>query len=62
MGAKITKIDYYLPETILTNDELSSLFPDWLPEKIEEKIGVRERHVVKSNETALDLAFKVGDK
>jgi len=62
MGAKIVKIDYYLPETILTNEELSVLFPDWTPEKIEEKIGVRERRVVGPDETALDLAVQACEK
>lgn len=62
MGAKISKIEYYLPEKILTNQELSDQFPDWTPEKIEEKIGVRERHIVYENETALDLAVKVSEK
>lgn len=62
MGAKISKIDYYLPETILSNEALSVLFPDWTPEKIEEKIGVRERRIVKADETALDLALAVGEK
>jgi 3-oxoacyl-[acyl-carrier-protein] synthase-3 len=62
MGARVTKIDYYLPETIVTNEELSDMFPDWAPEKIEEKVGVRQRHVAKDDETALDLAFNAAEK
>jgi 3-oxoacyl-[acyl-carrier-protein] synthase III len=57
VGAKISKIDFYLPENILTNEELSKIFPDWTPEKIEDKVGVRQRHIVKSDETASDLAL-----
>ncbi|MDP8263031.1 MAG: ketoacyl-ACP synthase III [Candidatus Ancaeobacter aquaticus] len=62
MGAKITNIEYYLPEKIITNDQLAKQFPDWSSEKIKKKVGIRERHIVKEDETALDLAFKAADK
>lgn len=62
MGVKITKIDFYLPERVLTNAELSSQFPDWSPEKIEEKIGVRERRIVAEEQTAFDLAIEACEK
>lgn len=62
MSVKIVKIEYYLPETLLTNDDLEREFPDWSSEKIENKIGIKERHIVKENETALDLALKAGEK
>lgn len=62
MGAKITNIEYYLPEKIITNDQLAEQFPDWSSEKIEKKVGIRERHIVKEDETALDLALVAGKK
>lgn len=62
MACKISKIAYYLPEKILSNEQLSNEFPDWTPEKIEEKIGVRNRHVVGENETAGDLAYMAAEK
>jgi len=62
MGEKITNIEYYLPEQILTNDQLSKEFPDWSSEKIEKKVGIRERHIVKEDETAMDLALKAAEK
>lgn len=62
MGAKITNIEYYLPEQMLTNDQLSREFPGWSPDKIEKKVGIRERHIVKEDETALDLALIAGKK
>ena len=62
MSVKVAKIEYYLPETIITNDDLEKEFPDWSSDKIEKKIGIRERHIVKNNETALDLALKAGKK
>lgn len=62
MGVFINKIEYYLPETILTNDDLVKEFPEWDSGKIEEKIGIRQRHIVKNDETALDLAFEASQK
>ena len=62
MGAKITNIEYYLPEKVVTNDQLAKQFPDWSSEKIEKKVGIRERHIVNEDETALDLALKAGKK
>ncbi len=62
MGVKIADIEYYLPEKVVTNDQLAKQFPDWSPEKIEKKIGIRERHIVKEDETALDLALKAAKK
>ena len=62
MGVKITNIEYYLPEKIITNDQLAEQFPDWSSDKIEKKIGIRERHIVKEDETALDLALVAGKK
>lgn len=62
MGSTITKIEYYLPDNVLTNEELSKMFPDWDPIKIEDKIGIRERRYVSENQTALDLAYKASKK
>lgn len=61
MSCKITKIEYYLPENILTNDDIAARFPDWDPEKIEEKVGIKERHFVKEDETALDIGLKAAE-
>ena len=52
------KITYYLPETILSNDELAQMYPEWTAEKIFAKTGISSRHVVKENESVLDLAEK----
>jgi len=62
MSVKIVKIDYYLPETLLTNDDLEREFPNCSSDKIEKKLGIRERHIVKEDETALDLALVSGKK
>jgi len=62
VGVKILNIEYCLPKTIITNDDLEKQFPDWSSAKIEKKVGIRERHIVKEDETALDLALETGKK
>ena len=62
MSVKILNIEYYLPKTIITNDDLAKQFSDWSSEKIEKKLGIKERHIVKEDETALDLALEAGKK
>ena len=62
MSAKIVKVEYYLPETVITNNDLAKEFPEWSSDKIEKKIGIRERRIVKEDETALDLALKAAEK
>lgn len=62
MDAYLKAISYYLPEKIITNDDLIQEYPEWTAEKITAKIGVDERHVVKDNETALDLAVNAAEK
>ena len=52
------KIAYYLPEQLLTNSDLTALFPDWSEEKIYQKTGIRQRHIARQDDTALDLGEK----
>lgn len=56
--AKIGKIGIYLPERIVTNDDLQKEFPQADFESFEKTVGVRSRHIAAPNETALDLAEK----
>ena len=56
MEAYIKAISYYLPETILNNEELIKEFPEWTVDKIANKVGVKERHIAGKDETASDLA------
>ena len=62
MKAYIKGISYYLPENILTNEDLVQKFPEWTVEKVAGKIGVSERHIAAKDETALDMAVKAGKK
>ncbi len=61
MGALIYKIAKYLPENVLTNEQLASEFGRWEPEKIENKIGIRRRHIAGKKETAGDLAYQAAE-
>lgn len=61
MGAGIYKIATYLPKKILSNNDLAKEFERWEPEKIENKIGIRERHITDENETAGDIAYKAAE-
>lgn len=61
MKAYIKGISYYLPERVVTNEELVMEFPEWTVDKIAAKVGVRERHVAANGETAVDLAVKAAE-
>lgn len=56
--AYIKGISYYLPERVLTNEELVREFPEWSVEKVADKVGVQTRHLAGENETAGDMAEK----
>ena len=60
--AFIKAISYYLPEKVVTNEELVKEFPEWSVEKVEQKVGVNSRHLAAENETAGDLAEKAARK
>lgn len=62
MEAYIKAISYYLPEKILTNEELLKEFPEWSVDKVAKKIGVNSRHLAAADETAGDMAEKVARK
>jgi len=58
MKAYIKAISYYLPSETLSNEDLVKEFPEWSVDKIAEKIGVSNRHISATNETAGDMAVK----
>ena len=62
MSAKIKQVEYYLPEGILTNEELEKAYPEWSATKLEKKVGIKQRHIAGPNETSLDLATKAAIK
>jgi len=60
--AYIKAISYYLPERIVTNDQLVAEFPEWSGDKVAKKVGVNNRHIASEQETAGDLAEKAAFK
>lgn len=60
--AFIKAISYYLPEKIVTNEELVEEFPEWSVDKVAAKVGVDSRHLAMPDETAGDLAEKAARK
>ena len=60
--AFIKAINYYLPEKVVTNEELLKKFPEWSVDKVAAKVGIDSRHVADENETAGDLAEKAARK
>ena len=56
--AFIKAISYYLPDRVVTNEELVKEFPEWSVDKVASKVGVHARHVAAQNETAGDMAEK----
>lgn len=62
MNVYINDIAYYLPEKVLTNDQLAAEFPEWTTEKIAGKVGIAERHIAASNETVSDMAVVAAER
>lgn len=62
MCAKILDIEYYIPKGVLTNSHLEEKFSEYSAQQIEKKVGIKQRHIVSEDETALDLACNAGKK
>lgn len=60
--AFIKALSYYLPEKVLTNEELVKEFPEWSVEKVAQKVGVDSRHLAADEETSGDMAEKAARK
>lgn len=54
---KIAGVGYCVPETVITNDDLTKLY-DTSDEWIYTRTGIKERRVVSGEETAIDLGCK----
>lgn len=62
MKVYIKDIAYYLPQKVVTNEQLVEEFPEWSVEKITEKVGIHQRHVAADDETAADMAVKAAEE
>jgi len=56
--AAIQAIEYYFPEAMLSSDDLARDFPEWSVAKIEEKTGIRVRHIAGDAECSSDLGIE----
>ncbi len=61
MKAYIKNIAYALPAKAISNEDLVRDFPEWTAEKVADKLGVKQRHVVSETETAADLATQAAE-
>ena len=62
MQARIEAIEYFLPACVLNNVQLAEHFTDWTAEKIENKTGIRERHIAAAGECSSDLGVAAAQK
>ncbi len=62
MQARISAIEYHLPEAVLSTGDLAEEFPDWSVEKIDSKTGIKVRHLAGADECSSDLAAAAAEK
>ncbi|MCO8121179.1 ketoacyl-ACP synthase III [Stieleria sp. TO1_6] len=60
--AQLGPIAVHLPTRVETNEELQRSFPRWDLKLIEEKTGIRQRHIAADGETSSDLAVAASQK
>ena len=58
---RIAGVGYGIPETVITNDDLTKLY-ETSDEWIYSRTGIKERRVVSGNQTAIDLGFEAAQK
>jgi 3-oxoacyl-[acyl-carrier-protein] synthase-3 len=62
MQAAISAIEYFLPHSVLSTSDLSAEFPEGWIEKIDEKSGIKCRHIAEKDECSSDLAVNAVQK
>lgn len=62
VSARISAVDYWLPEGTLSNADLSREFPEWSVEKIAAKTGINNRHIAREDQSSSDLAAAAVNK
>ena len=58
ISARLKDISIYLPDQVLNNEELGSIYPEWPATKIFEKTGINERRIAGEFQTAGDMAYE----
>jgi 3-oxoacyl-[acyl-carrier-protein] synthase-3 len=61
MQNKIGSVSYYLPQTVLTNDDLKNEFPDLKIKELTRLTGVFSRHISGDDETSVDMALNAAE-
>jgi 3-oxoacyl-[acyl-carrier-protein] synthase-3 len=61
MKAFLKGISYYLPDTVLSNEDLLKDFPEWSVEKVAAKIGISKRHIAAPGQTSSDMAVSAAE-
>lgn len=56
MFAAISGVSTYLPESVLSNEDLERQFPEWSVQKIASKTGISERRIAGPEQFSSDLA------
>jgi 3-oxoacyl-[acyl-carrier-protein] synthase-3 len=62
MQAAIAGLEYHLPETKFTNQQLEAAFPEWTAAKVLDKTGIEERRLAAADECPSDLAVLAAQK
>jgi len=62
MRAIIRDIAYYLPDKVLTNEQLATEYTDWTADKITEKVGIVERRIAEETQCSSDLGTAAAQK
>ena len=60
--ARLGPIAIHLPSRVETNEMLHEQYPHWDLKLIEEKTGIRQRHIAEPRETSSDLAVAAAEK
>ncbi len=58
VNAHIRAVDYWVPESELTNSDLSLQFPEWSVDKIAAKTGIDTRHIASEGQYSSDIATR----
>lgn len=62
VNAYVKAVSYFLPETELTNADLSEAFPEWSVQKIGAKTGIQTRHIAGEDTFSSDLAAAAAER
>lgn len=62
MFAKITGVGSYLPDRVVTNDDLVAQGVDTSDEWVATRTGIRSRHFAEAGQTSSDLAFHAANR